>query len=70
MTSVSMVQGAPQANPPASPPRLLDELRRTARQRGHPERTVEVLAEWSLRFIRFHGRRHPNQQAVGRRSRQ
>jgi hypothetical protein len=64
MTSTIMVQGAPGANLPASAPRLLDELRRTAQQRGHPARTVEALADWSLRFIRFHGRRHPREMGL------
>ena len=51
----------PTSSPPAAPPRLLDQLRLTARQRGHPEPTVAAFADWSLRLIRFHGKRHPRE---------
>ncbi len=43
---------------PSPPPRLLDQLRLTARQRGHPEQTVTAFADWGRRFILFHGKRH------------
>ena len=65
MTTFTMVQGAPRTNPPAALPRLLDELRRSAQQRGHTARTAEAFAEWALRFIRFHGRRHPRDARYG-----
>lgn len=45
---------SPPASLPPTPPRLLDQLRQAARQRGHPERTVAVLADWCCRFILFH----------------
>jgi hypothetical protein len=48
---------------PAAPPRFLDRLRLLARQRGFPEPTVAAFAQWSRRFIGFHGKRHP--QALG-----
>jgi hypothetical protein len=56
----------PQLPPPASaaapqPPHLLDQLRQTARQRGHPEPTVAAFADWSRRFLLFHGKRHPRE---------
>jgi integron integrase len=46
---------------PSQPPRLLDQLRQAARQRGHPEPTVIAFADWSRRFILFHGKRHPRE---------
>jgi integron integrase len=49
---------------PPAPPRLLDQLRLTARQRGHSEPTVAAFADWSLRFIRFHGLRHPRDMGL------
>jgi integron integrase len=52
----------PQATPPA--PRLLDQLRLAARQRGHAEATVAAFVDWALRFIRFHGKRHPRAMGV------
>jgi integrase len=38
---------------------LLDQLRLTARQRGHTESAAAALVEWCRRFILFHGKRHP-----------
>ena len=49
----------PAAEP--APPRLLDQLRQTARQRGHAEPSVAAFADWSRRFILFHGKRHPGE---------
>jgi hypothetical protein len=58
-------QGTPQAFTPAPPPpRLLDQLRLTARQRGHAEPSVTAFADWCLRFIRFHGKRHPREMGM------
>ncbi|MCI0460538.1 MAG: phage integrase N-terminal SAM-like domain-containing protein [Gemmataceae bacterium] len=51
-------QPGPEASAP-QPPRLLDQLRHTARHCGHPEPTVAAFAAWSRRFILFHGKRHP-----------
>src|SRR5262245_56545868 len=50
---------APTSSP--APPRLLDQLRLTARQRGHAEPVVTAFADWSCRFILFHGKRHPRE---------
>ena len=59
MTDTTTSPPPPQASPqPPAPPRLLDQLCLTARQRGHCEQTVAALADWSLLFIRFHGKRH------------
>src|SRR5262249_11535055 len=53
---------APQdSSGPPTPPRLLDQLRLAARQAGHPEPAVAAFADWSRRFILFHGKRHPGQ---------
>jgi hypothetical protein len=49
----SILPSSPPASP-SNPPRLLDQLRQTARQRGHQEQTVAALVNWCLRFILFH----------------
>jgi integron integrase len=60
MTASILLQPTPPTSPlPPAPPRLLDQLRLTARQRGHAEPTVTAFADWSRRFILFHGKRHP-----------
>jgi len=50
--------------PPPAPPRLLDPLRQSAQQRGHPEATVAAYADWNRRFILFHGKRHPREMGL------
>jgi hypothetical protein len=47
------------------PPRLLDQLRNTARHQGRPEPAASAMADWCERFIRFHGKRHPPEMGVG-----
>ena len=42
------------------PPRLLDRLRHACRLRQYSTRTEKCYADWTTRFIRFHGLRHPN----------
>jgi integron integrase len=42
------------------PPRLLDRLRRALRLRHYSPRTEARYVDWVVRFIRFHGLRHPN----------
>jgi integron integrase len=42
------------------PPRLLDRLRHALRVRHASPRTEESYANWVVRYIRFHGLRHPN----------
>src|SRR5262245_45062146 len=55
-------QPTTQASPlPPAPPSLLDQLRLIARQHGHLEPTVAAFADWSRRFILFHGKRHPRE---------
>jgi integron integrase len=48
-----------------TPPRLLDQVRDTARRQGHPEPAAAAIADWCERFIRFHGKRHPRELGVG-----
>jgi integron integrase len=42
------------------PPRLLDRLSHALRVRHAAPRTEESYSNWVVRFIRFHGMRHPN----------
>jgi integron integrase len=43
----------------APPPRLMDRVRQALIARHYSPRTVDSYAHWILRYIRFHGRRHP-----------
>jgi integrase len=54
------------AIPPAAPaaPRLLDQVRMVARERGHPAAAATAMAQWTRRFILFHGKRHPREMGV------
>lgn len=45
---------------PASSPRLLDAVRAEIQLRHFSYRTEKAYVEWIVRFIRFHGRRHPS----------
>jgi len=40
-------------------PKLLDQLRLTIRRRHYSYRTEKTYVNWTRRFIRFHGLRHP-----------
>ncbi len=42
-----------------SPTALVDQLRQSARLRGHDEPTVAAFADWVRRFILFNAKRHP-----------
>jgi integron integrase len=44
----------------ARPPRLLDQLRAALRMKHYSRRTEQAYARWVVRFIRFHGLRHPS----------
>jgi integrase len=46
---------------PANPSRFLDQLRHTIRSAGLAYETEKTYVHWSLRYIRFHERRHPAQ---------
>jgi len=43
------------------PPRLLDQVRRALRMRHYSPRTESAYVHWIVRYIRFHGVRHPNE---------
>jgi integrase len=45
----------------ANPPRLLDEVRRCIRYRHYSYRTEQACVEWTRRFVRFCGSRHPRE---------
>lgn len=46
------------------PPRLLDQVRRELRIRQYSPRTESAYVHWIVRYIRFHGVRHPNEMGV------
>ncbi len=46
------------------PPRLLDQVRRALRIRHYSPRTESAYAHWIVRYIRFHGIRHPNEMGA------
>ena len=46
------------------PPRLLDQVRRELRVRHYSPRTESAYIHWIVRYIRFHGVRHPNEMGV------
>ncbi len=54
-----MTTSAPAPSPAAAAPRLLDQLRQALRARHYSPRTEDTYRRWILRFIKFHGRRHP-----------
>lgn len=41
--------------------RLSDAIRARIARKGMAKRTEEVYVDWALRFVRFHGRRHPRE---------
>src|SRR5260370_15277563 len=53
------------ASPGAHPPRLLEQLRQTALARFGRREPGERHADWALRYILFHGKRHPRELAAG-----
>lgn len=46
---------------PAAKPRLLDQVRQAIRTRHYSPRTEKAYVRWIIRFILFHGKRHPNE---------
>ncbi|MBM3321294.1 MAG: integron integrase [Candidatus Eisenbacteria bacterium] len=50
--------------PPYSAPRLLDQVREAIRARHYSRRTEKAYAGWIVRFIRFHGMRHPKEMGA------
>jgi integron integrase len=55
--SPSLVVGEP-SSPPGRP-KLLDRLRTACRRRGYSIHTEKAYAQWVVRFVRYHGTRHP-----------
>jgi integron integrase len=45
--------------PPASPPRLLDQLRNELRLRHYSPRTEKAYVSWVRRYVLHHGTKHP-----------
>ena len=41
--------------------KLLEQLRNGIRIRGYSIRTEQAYVSWAVRFIRFHGTRHPSE---------
>ena len=52
---------APPPSESPQPPRLLDLVRREIRTRHYSRRTELTYVHWIVRYIRFHGRRHPRE---------
>src|SRR5262245_3978050 len=50
---------APTELPAAPPPRLLDQVRQLALQRGYHPKTADAFVAWVRRYILFQDRRHP-----------
>lgn len=48
----------------ARPPKLLDQLRETIRQRHYSYRTEETYVAWVKRYIRYHHIQHPKHLSV------
>ena len=62
MSAITLLKSTPAI---IQPPRLLDQVRDTARHQGHSEPAASARADWCERFIRFHGKRHPRAMGVG-----
>jgi hypothetical protein len=62
MSAITLLQPKPAVPPPRRP---LDQVHDTARNQGHTEPAVLVIAAWCERFIRFHGKRHPREMEIG-----
>lgn len=57
--SAAVVRERPGAIPP--PPKLLDQVRSAMALRHFSKRTEQAYVSWVLRFVRFHGKRHPRE---------
>jgi len=45
--------------PIPQPPKLMDRMRHAMRVKHYSPRTEDRYVEWTERFIRYHGMRHP-----------
>jgi site-specific recombinase XerD len=52
-----------QINPEYRKPKLMDRVRDKIRLLHYSKRTEEAYTHWILRFILFHGKRHPQKMA-------
>ena len=60
-TASSTALVAPDSSSPTPrPPRLLDRVREAVRSRHYSRRTEKAYVAWALRYILFHGKRHPS----------
>ena len=48
---------------PGKPKKLLEEVRDLMRLKHYSIRTERCYCDWIVRFIRFHGKRHPSEMA-------
>ena len=48
---------------PSKPKKLLEEVRDLMRLKHYSIRTERCYCDWIVRFIRFHGKRHPREMA-------
>jgi len=48
----------------SQPRKLLDQVRDAIRRKHSSLRTEEAYVDWVRRFIRFHGKRHPQEMDV------
>src|SRR5215831_19214834 len=53
--------GAAPSEEPATPPRLLDQMREHIRLRHYSLRTERTYLDWVRRYIRFHDLKHPRE---------
>jgi integron integrase len=53
-----------EAADPASPPRLLEQVRIACRTRAYSRRTEAAYVAWVRRFVVFHGKRHPREMGT------
>src|SRR5205085_9381051 len=60
-TVATLPTPSPAVTGPANRPRLLDVLRETATRQGYAAATIGSFVCWVMRFIRFHGLRHPQE---------
>ena len=63
-TSFKARDTAEQVSPTPSEPRLLDQVRNEIRLRHYSIRTEQTYAHWIVRFVRFHGLRHPREMGA------
>jgi integrase len=53
-------------DPCEQPPKLLDQLRRSIRDKHYSLRTERIYVYWARWYIRFHGLRHPAEMGAAK----